>query len=75
MNIRNCFRKIEFLSISTESNVVQLAKRNFDAAVFEIIISIGNGATLILMDEDSTLYTDRFIEFVEEYSVTRSVFN
>ena len=61
------------LRITSKSKVLQLAKRNFDAAVFEIVVTIGNGANLQLMDEESTLSAPKFGQFVMTHSVSNLV--
>ena len=60
----------EYLNVSSNSNVLQLAKRNFDAAVFELIISLGNGATLILSTDECSVSREKFFKLVETNSVT-----
>lgn len=60
----------EELHLCPESRLIQLARRNFDAVVHELAISLGNGACLVLVDEQTMFCHQGFVEFIEEQQVS-----
>ncbi|AUI87994.1 hypothetical protein BS333_16560 [Vibrio azureus] len=60
----------EELNIDHKSNVAQLARRNFDAFFHEILITLGNGACLVLLEDPVLFCPEQFATFVRQYSIS-----
>ncbi|MBD1556831.1 AMP-binding protein [Vibrio sp. S9_S30] len=60
----------EELHLCPESRLIQLSRRNFDAVVNELAISLGNGACLVLIDEQTMFCHQGFVKFIEEQQVS-----
>ena len=61
----------QFLTKQTGRNrVLQLSRRCFDASVFEIMVALGTGASLVLIDYETSLSPTMFDKFIRDFSVT-----
>ncbi|CCN73662.1 non-ribosomal peptide synthetase [Vibrio nigripulchritudo] len=60
----------EELKLNHEARIIQLARRNFDAVVHELAIALGNGACLVLIDEQTMFCHMGFIDFIHDFHIT-----
>jgi amino acid adenylation domain-containing protein/non-ribosomal peptide synthase protein (TIGR01720 family) len=60
----------QFYNISVHSRIMQFAKLSFDVSVWEIFMSLGNGATLILGRQETLASTPDLYRLFKDQGVT-----
>ncbi|MCK4764999.1 MAG: non-ribosomal peptide synthase/polyketide synthase, partial [Candidatus Aminicenantes bacterium] len=59
-----------FFGITKHDRVLQFSSICFDPSVEQIFTTLTNGAVLVLIDKDTLMDSDRFVEFIVSRSIT-----
>jgi amino acid adenylation domain-containing protein len=65
--------QIKTFDLDSDSRVLQFASLNFDASIWEIILSMGSGATLYLGTKDALMPGLPLIGLLKEYEITHII--
>ncbi|WP_458368119.1 AMP-binding protein [Serratia symbiotica] len=69
-----CQAQGALFSLTTDSRVLQFASACFDASIFEIVMALGHGGTLIIVPDDIRQDRQRLAGFIRQYGVTHATF-
>ncbi|MDZ8055345.1 MAG: non-ribosomal peptide synthetase [Aulosira sp. ZfuVER01] len=62
--------QIEVFNLQRSNRILQFASLSFDAAIFEIVMALGTGATLYLAKQESLLPGQSLIQLLRENAIT-----
>ena len=62
--------QIEAFNINSSENCLQFSNQCFDASIWEILISLLGGATLVILEESLKLDIPAFVNYIEKHQVT-----
>ncbi len=60
----------DLYDVDQADNVLQFANYTFDASVWEMVISLLNGAKLVMVSKDTVADIDKFDRFVKQQNIT-----
>ncbi|WP_256973399.1 condensation domain-containing protein [Nostoc sp. T09] len=62
--------QIEVFNLQPSNRILQFASLSFDAAIFEIVMALGTGATLYLAKKESLLPSQGLLQLLRENAIT-----
>ncbi len=62
--------QIEAFNLNSNHRVLQFASMSFDASIFEIVMTLGTGATLYCAKKESLLPGQTLIQFLQDNTIT-----
>ncbi|WP_108802861.1 non-ribosomal peptide synthetase [Aquimarina sp. Aq107] len=65
--------QIDAFKINSFENCLQFSNQCFDSSIFEILISLLGGATLVILEESMKLDIPAFINYIEKHQVTLAI--
>jgi len=65
-----CQFQIKIFSLKSNNKVLQFASLSFDAAIWEIIMTLGSGATLCLANSKKLLLENNLADLLQKYKIT-----
>ena len=69
-NIVRVVKKTNYIEIGSDDKLLQLSNYAFDGSTFDIFGSLLNGATLVLMDQETVINLEELSTLIEEEKVT-----
>ena len=63
----------EIFQLSTEDRVLQFFSPNFDGSIYEIVTTLGQGATLYLADSEEIIPGEPLHQFLDENQITNTI--
>lgn len=61
---------IEYFCLQPEDRVAVHAPLHFDLPVFDIYVSLANGAAAYLIDDSTTMFPEAVLDFLKDYDIT-----
>ncbi|ABX04518.1 MAG TPA: non-ribosomal peptide synthase [Herpetosiphon sp.] len=64
------YAQIQAFELDAQQRILQFASLSFDASIFEIVMALWSGATLVLADQETLLPGPSLIELLQQQAIT-----